>query len=169
MRMFTHSFRIFSASFAVALLTTTALGWAAHGRSETGPRRVGQTTILSEPALRRLKANKGVGVQWLWGSKPGPLQVTETPEGVRLVGHQGPTKHGSLKIDGFVERIDSSDFTFRGRIVIVDAGEPTAPPCVREGRVTFRIRLQRPYWRMKEQAAHCAGRSDVADYVDIQF
>jgi hypothetical protein len=167
--MFTRPFRSFAAFFMVALLTTTSFAWAPGGRAEAGPRRVGQTTVVSEAALRRLKANKGVSVQWLWDNKPGPLQVTETPEGVRLVGHQGPTKHGSLEIDGFVERIDKSDFTFRGRIVIVDASEPTVPPCVREGRVTFRIRLQRPYWRMKEQAARCAGRSDVADYVDIHF
>lgn len=167
--MFTRSFRIFAASFAVALLTTAFLASPTEGRVEPEPRRVGQTTVVSETALRRLKANKGVSVQWLWNSKPGPLQVKETPEGVRLVGHQGPSKHGSLEIDGFVERIDTNDFTFRGRIVIVDASEPTAPPCVREGRVTFRIRLQRPYWRMKEQAAQCAGRSDIADYVDIRF
>ena len=167
--MVTRPYRILAASFAVALLTTTSVAWAAGERAEPGPRRVGQTTVVSETALRRLKANKGVSVQWLWDSKPGPLQVMETPEGVRLVGHQGPTKHGSLEIDGFVERIDTSDFTFRGRIVIVDAYEPITPPCVREGRVTFRIRLQRPYWRMKEQAAQCAGRSNIADYVDIQF
>ena len=141
----------------------------ASARTQAAPRRIGQTLVVSEAALRRLKANKGVTVQWLWDSKPGTLRVAETGEGVRLSGSQGPTKHGSLEIDGVVERIEANDFTFRGRIVIVDAFEPTAPPCVREGRYTFRIRLQRPYWRLKEQVAQCAGRSNVADYVDIRF
>jgi hypothetical protein len=154
---------------AIALLLSAAASDSASAASQAGPRRIGQTVVVSEAALRRLKANKGVTVQWLWDSKPGTLRVSETSEGVRLSGNQASTKYGSLEIEGLVERIAANDFTFRGRIVIVDAVEPTAPPCVREGLMTFRIRLNRPYWRMKEQAAHCAGRSDVADYVDIRF
>lgn len=160
---------LFVAALSLLLLTLASVGDATSAGTQAVPRRIGQTVVVSEAALRRLKANKGVSVQWLWDSKPGTLHVAETSDGVRLSGNQGPTKDGSLEIEGLVERIEANDFAFRGRIVIVDAHEPTAPPCVREGLYTFRIKLKRPYWRLKEQVAHCAGRSDVTDYVDIRF
>jgi hypothetical protein len=164
-----RAFTFLIAATCLALLTLASITDAASARTQAAPRRIGQTVVASEAALRRLKANKGVTVQWLWDSKPGTLRVSETSDGVRLSGAQGSAKYGSLEIDGLVERIGASDFTFRGRIVIVDAVEPTAPPCVRDGLYAFRIRLQRPYWRLKEQVANCAGRPNVADYVDIRF
>jgi hypothetical protein len=66
-----------------------------------------------------------------------------------------------------VTRIDERVFAFRGRIVLHDAEANV--DCVREGDYTFRITGARKYWRMKEQQAHCEGRADLTDYVDIYF
>ena len=130
-------------------------------------RAIGETQILSEAALTRLKNNKGVTLQWLWGAKPGALTVSETRTGVRLKGAQGPHNGDELTLDGIVTRIEAKKFSFKGRIVIVD--NETNEPCVREGTYTFRITSGRKYWRMKEQEARCTGRANLTDYVDIRF
>jgi hypothetical protein len=130
-------------------------------------RQLGETNIVSERALARLKANKGVTLQWLWNAKPGKLTVTETPDGIRLKGAQGPDEGKTLAIDGVVIRLEEKSFTFRGRVEIF---EPEAGvPCIRDGTLTFRITGARKFWRMKEQIAGCQGRADLTDYVDILF
>jgi hypothetical protein len=146
-----------------AMLVTLLFLAAAPGHART----MGETAIANEAALAKLKRNKGVTLQWLWGAKPGALTVTETPEGVRLKGGQGPHNGDELTIDGVVTRIEAKNFWFKGRIVIVD--NETQEPCVREGTFTFRITSGRKYWRMKEQEARCPGRADLTDYVDIRF
>lgn len=130
-------------------------------------RIVGETNIVNEAALTKLKRNKGVTLQWLWDAKPGALSVSETPQGVRIKGGQGPHEGDELTIDGVATRIEAKKFAFKGRIVIVD--NETSEPCVREGIFTFRITGGRKFWRMKEQIAGCAGRADLTDYVDIRF
>lgn len=130
-------------------------------------RMAGQTEVRNEAALNRLKSNKGVTLHWLWGAKPGKLTVKETPDGVTLNGGQGPHEGDELEIDGIVLTLDARNFTFRGRIVIVD--NETDSPCVREGEYTFRITGARKFWRLKEQIAGCEGRADLTDYVDIRF
>jgi hypothetical protein len=130
-------------------------------------RQLGDTNIVSERALKRLKANKGVTLQWLWNAKPAKLTVTETPQGVRLTGSQGPDEGKTLSIDGVVVRLEEKNFTFRGRVEIF---EPEAGvPCIRDGILTFRITGARKFWRMKEQIAGCQGRADLTDYVDVLF
>jgi hypothetical protein len=88
-------------------------------------------------------------------------------EGVRLKGGQGPHEGDELTLDGVIVKLDERIFTFKGRIVIVD--NETSQPCVRDGLYTFRITGARKYWRMKEQEARCAGRTDLVDYMDILF
>jgi hypothetical protein len=146
---------------AVILLAFTVVAGSAEART------VGETQIVSETALTKLKRNKGVTLQWLWGARPGALDVNETRTGVRLKGGQGPHKGDELTIDGIVTRIEDKNFWFKGRIVIVD--NETTEPCVREGTYMFRITSGRKYWRMKEQEARCPGRADLTDYVDIRF
>lgn len=130
-------------------------------------RTLGETEIRNEAALTKLKRNKGVTLQWLWGAKPGALTVAETPQGVRLEGGQGPHEGDELTIEGVVTRIEATSFLFQGRIVIVD--DETSSPCVRDGAFTFRITGGRKFWRLKEQIAGCSGRADLTDYVDIRF
>jgi hypothetical protein len=133
----------------------------------TAARTLGQTDIANEAALTKLKNNKGVTLQWLWGAAPGQLRVTETADGVTVSGTQGPHQGDQLVIEGVVTRIEARKFWFKGRIAITD--NETTQVCVREGVYTFRITGNRRYWRLKEQEARCPGRADLTDYVDVRF
>jgi hypothetical protein len=148
-------------------IAVTLLFVLAAALTPAGARSLGQSQIVSEAALAKLKANKGVTLQWLWDAKPGPFTVTETPDGLMVSGRQGPHNGDELVITGAITRIEARTFWFKGRIVITD--NETSAPCVREGTYTFRIIGVRRFWRMKENAANCAGRADLADYVDIRF
>lgn len=148
--------------FAITLMFVF-IAAAATGHART----LGETQIVSEAALTKLKNNKGVTLQWLWGAGPGKLLVTETPEGVSASGQQGPHNGDQLTMTGVITRIEAKKFWFKGRIAITD--NETSEVCVREGTYTFRIVGARRFWRMKEQEARCAGRADLTDYVDIRF
>ncbi len=132
-----------------------------------GARTLGETEIVNEAALTKLKNNKGVTLQWIWDAPPGQLRVNETAAGVTLSGTQGPHNGDKLTVEGVVTRIEARKFWLKGRIVIVD--NETNQPCVREGVYTFRITGTRRYWRLKEQEARCPGRADLTDYVDVRF
>lgn len=110
-----------------------------------GARTLGETEIVNEAALAKLKNNKGV----------------------TLSGTQGPHNGDKLTVEGVVTRIEARKFWLKGRIVIVD--NETNQPCVREGIYTFRITGARRFWRLKEQEARCPGRADLTDYVDVRF
>ena len=130
-------------------------------------RTLGETQIVNEAALTKLKNNKGVTLQWLWGAGPGKFVVTETPTGITVSGQQGPHNGDQLVMTGVITRIQTNTFWFKGRIAITD--NETTEICVREGTYTFRVIGARRFWRMKENAAGCPGRADLADYVDIRF
>lgn len=151
----------------VTRIAVLALAGLVFSAPVVSARMVGETEVTNEAALKRLKANKGVTLQWLWGAKAGKLQVSESAAGVTLQGGQGPHEGDELEIDGVVLKLEERIFTFRGRIVIVD--NETNSPCVREGEYTFRITGARKFWRLKEQIAGCEGRADLTDYVDIRF
>lgn len=148
----------------IAIALAIALAAAA---APAGARTLGQSQIVSEAALAKLKGNKGVTLQWLWNARPGKFTVTETPDGLMATGQQGPHNGDELAMNGVITRIEGRTFWFKGRIVITD--NETSAPCVRDGTYTFRIIGARRFWRMKENAANCAGRADLADYVDIRF
>ena len=130
-------------------------------------RTLGETQIVNEAALAKLKNNKGVTLQWVWGASPAKLVVNETPQGITISGQQGPHNGDQLVISGVITRIEAKTFWLKGRIAITD--NETTEVCVREGTYAFRIIGARKFWRMKEQQARCAGRADLADYVDILF
>ncbi|MFM9865367.1 MAG: hypothetical protein ACKVRO_17375 [Micropepsaceae bacterium] len=146
--------------FALAMMFVFAAA-TVHART------LGDTQIVSEAALAKLKNNKGVTLQWLWGASPAKLAVNETPEGVMISGQQGPHNGDQLVVNGVITRIEAKTFWFKGRIAITD--NETTEICVREGTYTFRIIGARRFWRLKENAANCPGRADLADYVDIRF
>lgn len=147
-------------AIALTLLFAAAVATAA-------PRTLGETQIVNEDALTKLKNNKGVTLQWVWGAAPAKLTVVETPQGVMISGQQGPHKGDQLVIKGVITRIEAKTFWFKGRIEITD--DETTELCVRDGNYTFRITGARRFWRMKEQIARCPGRADLTDYVDIRF
>lgn len=148
--------------FAIAVMFLFAAGVAA-----VQARTLGETQIISEPALAKLKNNSGVTLQWLWSASRGTFQVTETPEGIKVSGQQGPHNGDELVITGVITRIEAKTFWLKGRIAITD--NETTEVCVREGTYTFRIIGARKFWRMKEQVARCAGRAELTDYIDVRF
>ena len=69
-----------------------------------------------------------------------------------------------VSLDGVVTRIETTTFTFKGRIVtkvdyIFDGKE-----CAREGEYTFERKGARKYWRMYPVDNPC---DTAADYIDI--
>lgn len=146
-------------------ITLTFLFAAAAATVEA--RTLGETQIVSEAALTKLKNNKGVTLQWVWGAAPAKLVVTETPQGITISGQQGPRNGDQLVVNGVITRIEAKTFWFKGRVEITD--NETTEVCVREGTYTFRIIGARRFWRMKENQARCAGREVLTDYVDIRF
>jgi len=151
--------------FAVAV--AAALGAAPVLAASLTPADTPQTQVADEAAFAKLVANTGVTLQWNWNTKPGTLTANARNGYLALTGHQQAKDGGSLDIDGVVTHIEARSFMFRGRIALHDAEANV--DCVRDGAYTFRITGTRKYWRLKEQEAHCPGRADLTDYVDIYF
>jgi len=60
--------------------------------------------------------------------------------------------------------IDSTSFTFRGQISILDTPD-RGRNCLRDGTYEFRVTQRRRYWRLQQMEV-CDG---LTDYVDIYF
>jgi hypothetical protein len=150
----------FTAS-ALALLTLPASTTPAQT-----PERA-RTVVNDAAALKRLRANSGITLQWIsfTSSRRGHVMVRDQPDGLHLEGMpQAADGPGRMELNGRVLRIGGREFTFQGRIVIADAPD-TGRRCVRDGIFTFRVTGQRRYWRLQEMEA-CDG---LTDYVDIYY
>jgi hypothetical protein len=126
------------------------------------------TQIQDDAALRRLKGNRGVAVQWISWDYLGRLKVTDSNGVIHLDGSQNERNgSGRLTISGDVVSIDQSSFTFKGSINIYDVPHDwqDRKECLRNGVYNFRITGSRKYWRLQEMEA-CGG---LTDYVDIFF
>jgi TIR domain len=123
------------------------------------------TQILDAAAVRRLKASRGIAVQWISWDYLGRLNVTDSDGIIHLEGSQIEQKGpGRLELSGDVVSIDRDSFTFKGRINILQAPGDRAE-CRRDGVFEFRITGSRHYWRLQQMEA-CDG---LTDYVDIFF
>jgi pyruvate/2-oxoglutarate dehydrogenase complex dihydrolipoamide acyltransferase (E2) component len=95
------------------------------------------TQILDTAAVRRLKANHGIAVQWISWDKLGRLSVTESGGVIHLAGAQVEEKGpGRLEISSDLLSIDRSSFTFKGSINIYHAPSDR-PECLRNGVFDF--------------------------------
>jgi hypothetical protein len=123
------------------------------------------TLIQDATALRRLKNNHGIALQWIWDNPRGRLNVTESNGVIHLEGSQVQRNGaGRLTLSGDVVSIDQSNMTFNGTINMYDAPSDRKE-CLRNGVFTFRITGSRQYWRLQQMEA-CDG---LTDYVDIYF
>ena len=127
-----------------------------------------ERTIVDDPAaLRRLRRNSGLTLQWISFASPARGRVTVSERGglVHLRGTQVERRGaGRLELDGDVLRIGARNFIFRGRIAITDTPGPDRD-CIRDGEFEFRVTQWRRYWRLQEMTV-CDG---LTDYVDIYF
>jgi hypothetical protein len=123
------------------------------------------TLIQDATALRRLKNNHGIALQWLWDNPRGRLNVTESNGVIHLDGSQvARSGTGRLTLSGDIVSIDQYNMTFKGIINMYDAPDDRKE-CLRNGVFTFRITGSRQYWRLQQMEA-CDG---LTDYVDIYF
>lgn len=124
------------------------------------------TRILDRKAAQRLRANKGLMLQWIdWGQTRGSAYVQTEGHVRKLRGAQaeagGP---GRLPLDGKISEIGADYFTFVDRIQISDA--PAAGrTCDKDKTWHFAITQKRSYYRLRE-FEWCDG---LTDYIDVHF
>ena len=123
------------------------------------------TRILDQAAAQRLRANKGVTLQWIDWNTRGSAVVTADKGVWHLRGSQaqagGP---GRLYLDGDIVEIGADYFTFEGVIRITDAPD-VGRKCEKSKTWHFAVTQNRPYYRLRE-FEWCDG---LTDYVDIYF
>jgi hypothetical protein len=122
--------------------------------------------INDQKAAKQLFGKHPLTLQWIGtgGVKDaGSAEVKQDGGEWRLTGRKD-AKEGFVSLDGVVTRIETTTFTFKGRIVtkvdyIFDGKE-----CAREGEYTFERKGARKYWRMYPVDNPC---DTAADYIDI--
>lgn len=124
-----------------------------------------KTIVADEAAKTKLLGKHRFSVQWISWDRFGSALITEKNGLLSVKGEQRlPNSSDFLKMEGIITKVESRQFTFKGKIVI-QCKEIYDPPCVREGKMTFIITGNRKYWRLKEM--HTC--NDTTDYVDIFF
>ena len=124
------------------------------------------TRILDPAGAQRLRANKGLTLQWLdWNRHRGHAAVTVSNGVWKLRGAQaeaaGP---GRLFLDGTITEIGRDYFTFEGTIRITDTPDK-GRVCEKTKTWHFAVTQRRPYYRLRE-FEWC---DYLTDYVDVYF
>ncbi len=144
---------------ALVLLAPPAL---AQSASTPAPE---PTRILDRTAAQRLRANKGLTLQWIDWDHRGHAAVTVDRGQWRLRGAQaeagGP---GRLFLDGVITEIGKGYFTFEGVIRITDTPD-RGRACERHKTWHFAVTQRRSFYRLRE-FEWCDG---LTDYVDVYF
>ena len=166
-------FPILAALFAILLLAACAstAPTGSVARPEEAPpassrKAAPETTIiLDRAAADRLRAAKGITLQWIGWDRRGSLRVIEEDGVIRLIGaHHQADGPGRLALDGEVREIGADYFIFDGLISIADTPD-SGRSCSANKQWRFAITQDRPYWRLRE-FEWCDG---LTDYVDIYF
>ena len=153
-------------SFARLLLLAIAASTPGTAAPASQAASAAERTVVRDPAaLARLRRNSGITPQWISFESParGHVYVTERAGLVHLRGSQAGNG-GQLRLEGDVLSIDSTSFTFRGQISILDTPD-RGRNCLRDGTYEFRVTQRRRYWRLQQMEV-CDG---LTDYVDIYF
>jgi len=123
------------------------------------------TRILDPAAAARLRANKGVTLQWIGWNDRGTASVTDNAGNLTLRAAQAqPNGPGRLYLDGTVTEIGADYFVFDGTIRITDTPD-AGRTCEADKVWHFAVTQNRPYWRLRE-FEWCDG---LTDYIDIYF
>jgi hypothetical protein len=150
-------------SMCFALLALTASIPASSASQDPIP----ATKVQDRAALEKLLCNSGMTLQWIsWtNSERGKVEASWRQKVLFLKGEQsaigGP---GSVSIDGYVVRINKSEFILNGTINI-DNTPDVGRRCTKSGEWKFAITQKRKYWRLRE-FEWCDG---LTDYIDIYF
>lgn len=123
------------------------------------------TRVLDTAAAQRLRANKGVTLQWIDWNTRGSAHVSVTGGVWTLRAAQaeagGP---GRLFIEGKVTEIGRDYFLFDGTVRITDTPDK-GRSCEKHDVWRFAVTQNRRYWRIRT-FEWC---DDLTDYVDIYF
>ena len=121
------------------------------------------TRVRDRAAAARLRANKGVALQWIDWNTRGSAAVT-VKGGVWHLSAAQFRGDAALRLDGRVTEIGRDYFLFDGTVRIANAPDP-GRLCEARKVWRFAITQNRRYWRLRE-FEWCDG---LTDYVDIYF
>jgi hypothetical protein len=129
-----------------------------------------KTIVTSQQAKKLLLGRHLFSLQWISWRRFGVATVADKFGFLHITGYQrgykGKGKNDYVRMKGMIERVDRRSFVFNGTIVTRVYHINGGRPCVRSGRMVFRITGRRRYWRLKSIKNPC---ENVADYVDIHF
>jgi hypothetical protein len=129
-----------------------------------------KTIVTSQHDKKLLLGRHLFSLQWVSWARFGVARVFDKDGTLYVTGYQhgfaGQGKNDYVRMKGRIERVDKRSFVFNGTIVTRVYHINGGRPCVRQGRMVFRITGRRRFWRLKSIKNPCA---DVADYVDIHF
>jgi len=133
------------------------------------PHSLAKTRVDSDAALERLKASRGMTLQWISWDYLGPVAVSDNDGVIRISGSQDQREGtGKVTVLGDVVRIDATQFIFRGIITITDTpdkGRKCVLDSKEQGDQLFAVTQNRKYWRLRN-FEWCDG---LTDYIDIYF
>jgi hypothetical protein len=123
------------------------------------------TRILDNTAAQRLRANKGVTLQWIDWNRRGSAHISVANGAWTLRAAQaeagGP---GRLFLEGKVTEIGRDYFLFDGTVRITDTPDK-GRTCEKHDVWRFAVTQNRRYWRIRT-FEWC---DDLTDYIDIYF
>jgi len=126
----------------------------------------GPGATIKDPAeLERLLGTHPFALQWISWNKFGRVEIKRDKDDITLVGSQEDKKTGNyIKIEGVITGVSQRSFQFTGSITYRVDHLNSGKPCTREGKMTFKRRGKRKYWRLTRMNNPCDG---VTDYIDV--
>lgn len=123
------------------------------------------TRVLSPRDADRLRALKGLTLQWISWDRRGAASVAIDQEGVwRLYGEQTGPDAQAVVVDGTITEIGADYFTLEGAVTIVNTPDE-GRTCEGYGTWRFAVTQNRKYYRLR-QFEWC---DQLTDYVDLYF
>ena len=123
------------------------------------------TRIHDNTAAQRLRANKGVTLQWLDWNTRGSAHVSVANGAWTLRAAQAEAgRPGRLFLEGQITEIGRDYFLFDGTVRITDTPDK-GRTCEKHDVWRFAVTQNRRYWRIRT-FEWC---DDLTDYVDIYF
>jgi len=115
----------------------------------------------------KLLGTHNMRLQWVHfdnASSFGKAVFAEQNGVLTLNGELRNEKGNYVTLEGTVTAITPRNFVFEGKVVTRVDHIAEGKPCEREGKFTFRISGNRPFYRMKEMENPC---DTATDYIDI--
>jgi hypothetical protein len=126
-----------------------------------------ETVINNKSAKSKLMGKHRFSLQWISWDYFGRIDITEQNKLLRIKGEQSLRKGSDfITLEGIITEVNKTDFKFDGEIITMISYIKNGTPCKRSGEMTFEIKGNRKYWRLKEMQNPC---DDVTDYIDIFF